>query len=255
MIEYADRFLDEAVPLAGNRRHGDVVAFELSAEVPRSLSARMADGSSVGLLDPGQLAGYAVEGAEGSAGQHFLLVNHGLHIEIVVDRNHPVGRGHHAGVADVILEAAVTTIVDCEDSVAAVDADDKVAIYENWLGLMRGDLEATFEKDGTEQTRRLRGNRSYRSPDGTSFELPGRSLLLIRNVGLHMYSDTVLTEAGQRSRRGCRCRGDGGDRCARYSRAGRLPQQPAGASTSSSPTARKCRAADAVAVFAVAERI
>jgi malate synthase len=197
VIEYADRFLDEAVPLAGNRRHGDVVAFELSAEVPRSLSARMADGSSVGLLDPGQLAGYAVEGAEGSAGQHFLLVNHGLHIEIVVDRNHPVGRGHHAGVADVILEAAVTTIVDCEDSVAAVDADDKVAIYENWLGLMRGDLEATFEKDGTEQTRRLQGNRSYRSPDGTSFELPGRSLLLIRNVGLHMYSDTVLTEAGQ----------------------------------------------------------
>jgi malate synthase len=194
VIEYADRFLDEAAPLVGNRRYGDVVAFGLSEEAPRSLLVRMADGSSAGLVDPGQFTGHAIEGP---GRQSFLLVNHGLHIEIVVDPNHSVGRSHHAGVADVILEAAVTAIVDCEDSVAAVDADDKVAIYRNWLGLMRGDLEAIFEKGGAEQTRRLHGNRSYRSPDGASFELPGRSLLLIRHVGLHMYSDAVLTEDGQ----------------------------------------------------------
>ncbi|MDE2465347.1 MAG: malate synthase G, partial [Alphaproteobacteria bacterium] len=119
----------------------------------------------------------------GRQGRNLLLRHHGLHIEIVIDPEHPVGRTDPASIADVLLEAALTTIVDLEDSVAAVDGEDKVAAYRNWLGLMKGDLSARFAKDGRTMTRRMAQDRTYTAADGSSFTRPGRSLLLVRNVG------------------------------------------------------------------------
>jgi malate synthase len=146
------------------------------------------------LADPRKFVGYALSEGELSS---ILFKNHELHIEIQLDRNHPIGKLHPAGVRDVLLEAAVTTIQDCEDSVAAVDAADKVRCYRNWNGIMRGTLQATFEKNGRALTRQLSADRTFSAPNGQSLILPGRSLMLVRNVGLHMYTDAVTTESGE----------------------------------------------------------
>ena len=194
VIEYTERFLDEMVTLeTGN--YADVKLFtRKAAHNEQQLLAILEDGSATGLADPTKFVGFTQENDELTA---VLLQNHGMHIEIQIDREHPVGKAHPAGVVDVILESAITTIQDCEDSVAAVDAADKVRVYRNWNGIMKGTLETTFEKNGEMVTRRLAPDKTFTTPDGSTFTLPGRSLLLIRNVGLHMYTDAVLTEAGE----------------------------------------------------------
>ena len=191
VIRYANGFLDQVLPLASGR-YDEVTEFTLSSEVPVALTVKLSDGRTSELLDPKAFVGFHHDGDT----TKILLRNHGLHIELVIDRHHPIGQQSLAGVADVVLEAAITTIQDCEDSVVTVDADDKTLLYRNWLGLMTGQLEATFEKDGSSLTRRLHADRSFTAPDGEAFTLPGRSLLLIRNVGMHMMTDIVQTEDG-----------------------------------------------------------
>ncbi|MGW8279995.1 malate synthase G [Sphingomonas aurantiaca] len=175
VIAWAKGFLDEAVPLA---------------------SGSWTDwtGGTPDLADPGQLVGYA--------GDTILLRHNGLHIELVIDREHPIGRSDAAGLADVVLESALTTIADLEDSVAAVDAEDKVAAYANWLGLMQGDLTASFEKGGRTQTRALDPDRRYTAPDGSAFSLPGRSLMFVRNVGHLMTTPAILLPDGSQAPEG-----------------------------------------------------
>ncbi|GAB4141696.1 MAG: malate synthase G [Sphingomonadales bacterium] len=193
VIAAAARFLDEAVPLADGASHATVIAYELSGQTRKTLLVHLQDGREVGLAQPAQFAGYAQDGRA----TRLLFAHHGLHIEIHIDPEHPVGAGSPAGVCDVLLEAALTTIQDCEDSVAAVDAADKVAVYRNWLGLMTGALTAAFEKDGQTLERRLNADRDYVSPDGAAFSLPGRSVMLVRNVGPLMMTDAVLDANGQ----------------------------------------------------------
>ena len=169
VIDWAKAFLDDHVPLADG-------------------SWRDWDGDHPALADPSQL--------RGQAGGNFLLRHNGLHIELVIDPDHPIGRGDPAGLADVLLESALTTIVDLEDSVAAVDADDKIAAYANWLGLMKGDLSASFAKNGQTLTRTLEADRRYTATDGSEIILPGRSLLFVRNVGHLMTTPAVLLADG-----------------------------------------------------------
>jgi len=164
VIAWARDFLDNAVPLAAGSWAGW-------------------QGGDPALADPAQLIG--------RAGDNLLFRHNGLHIELVIDRAHPIGRTDPAGIADVMLESALTTICDLEDSVAAVDAEDKVAAYANWLGLMKGDLAASFVKGGDIVSRALEPDRSYTAPDGAPFALPGRSLLLVRNVG-HLMTTPAL---------------------------------------------------------------
>ncbi len=192
VIKMAAEFLDEAAPLASGT-HGQVTEYRLtSSGNDKQLVVIMADGSKSTLADPGQFTGYIEEDALRS----ILLKNNGLHIEIQIDRDHPVGSSSSSGVKDVVLEAALTTIQDCEDSVAAVDAEDKTLVYRNWLGLMKGDLEDTFDKGGKSMTRALNPDRVYTGRDGAPITLHGRSLLLVRNVGHLMTSDAIIDAQG-----------------------------------------------------------
>jgi malate synthase len=183
------QILDELVPLTRGS-HADATLY---ACVNRRLVVTLTSGAPVGLKDPGAFVGFVGDPATPGA---ILLCHHGLHLELSIDRSHPIGKDDPAGVADVILEAAITTIQDCEDSIAAVDADDKVAAYRNWLGLMKGDLTDTFEKNGRPMTRALHPDRRYTALDGGILTLPGRSLMLVRNVGHHMFTDAVLDAGG-----------------------------------------------------------
>ncbi|MBV7332672.1 malate synthase G [Chloroflexi bacterium TSY] len=194
VIAYSQKFLDESVGLDGGT-HADVTQFTLQEkDGVQSLQATLVNGATVGLRDPSQFVGYReTSGALTS----IWLKNNGLHIEIQIDRDHPIGRTSPAGVKDINLEAAVITIQDCEDSVAAVDAQDKVRVYRNWTGIMKGTLETTFDKGGQSLTRRLNSDQTFTSPNGETVTLPGRSLLLVRNVGIHMYTDAVTTVEGE----------------------------------------------------------
>ncbi len=175
VVARAKAVLDEAVPLAD----GSWADFT---------------GGEPVLADPAQLVG--------RWGDHLLFRHNGLHIELVVDPSSPIGKTDPAGIADVILESALTTICDLEDSIAAVDAEDKVAAYANWLGLMKGDLSASFNKGGETQTRTLETDRTYTGPDGTEFTLPGRALLFVRNVGHLMTTPAVLLPDGSEAPEG-----------------------------------------------------
>ena len=181
VIAFASRFLDEAVPLATGR-HADVAAYAVAGGA-----------LAPALKNPAQFAGY--RGAP-EAPTSILLRNNGLHIEIAIDRANPIGRAHRAGVADVVLESALTTIIDLEDSIAAVDADDKVEAYANWLGLMKGSLEASFAKGASLVRRTLDADREFTTPGGDALTLPGRSVLLVRNVGHLMTTPAILLADG-----------------------------------------------------------
>ncbi|KRB93234.1 malate synthase G [Sphingomonas sp. Root720] len=175
VIAWAKAFLDRAVPLA------DGSWTNWTGGEPR-------------LADPSHLVG--------RAGEHLLLRHNGLHIELAIDRAHPIGRDDPAGLADIVLESALSTIADLEDSIAAVDAEDKVAAYANWLGLMKGNLEASFQKDGRTVTRRLAASRRYVALDGAELLLPGRSLMFVRNVGHLMTTSAILLPGGSEAPEG-----------------------------------------------------
>ena len=188
VIDYATGFLNETYPLADSR-HEMVSRYRID----NGKLVCETDTGPVGLADESQFVGYT--GAEDNP-SGVLLKHNGLHIEIQVDREDSVGRHEKAGVKDVLVESAVTTIQDCEDSVAAVDADDKAVVYGNWLGLMRGDLAEEFQKGDTTVRRTLNPDRVYHAPDGSKLTLHGRSLLLVRNVGHLMTNDAILLQDG-----------------------------------------------------------
>jgi len=189
VVAYANAFLDKAAPLAQGQ-YSDVTSLTIQ---DGALLATLESGSQIGLKQPSKCLGF---NGEADAPTAILLANNGLHIEVQIDRTHPIGSTNASGIKDVLLEAALTTIQDCEDSVAAVDAEDKVLVYRNWLGLMKGDLKDSFQKGGTEVVRKLNPDRTYSGVDGTAVTLAGRSLLLVRNVGAHMMTDVVLDADG-----------------------------------------------------------
>lgn len=190
VMAYAKSFLDQTVPLTEGS-HADAVHY--SVEDGR-LSVALSSGIKAGLKEASKFAGY-----QGSpeAPTSILFKNNGLHFDIQIDRGHPIGQTDQAGIKDIFMEAALTTIMDCEDSVAAVDAEDKVLVYRNWLGLMKGTLSATFAKGNQTIMRTLQPDRAFTSPTGEPFSLPGRSLLFVRNVGHLMTIDAILDPNGQ----------------------------------------------------------
>ena len=195
VIAHARDFLDSATPLATGS-HADATSYAVDGG---ALAVTLGDGRLTRLADPSQLAGYRGDAGAPSA---VLLRNNGLHIDITIDRTHPVGRDDAAGVKDIVLEAATTTIMDLEDSVSTVDADDKVVAYRNWLGLIKGDLTDRFEKGGRMVDRALNPDRVYTASDGSEVRLPGISLMLIRNVGHLMTNPAVLDKDGHEAPEG-----------------------------------------------------
>ncbi|MCW3475425.1 malate synthase G [Limobrevibacterium gyesilva] len=188
VVAKAREVLDTAAALASGS-HAEATGYAIK---DAKLAVTLKTGAT-GLADPAQLVGYQGDAAAPSA---ILLRHNGLHLELKIDRTHPIGKDDPAGLADVVMESAVTTIMDCEDSVAAVDAQDKVDVYRCWLGLMQGTLTAAFEKDGRTLHRRLNPDRSYTAATGGTVTVPGRSLMLVRNVGHHMYTDAVRDGTG-----------------------------------------------------------
>ena len=190
VIAWARQFLDTHCPLADGS-HADATEYTIAEGV---LSVQLSTGEATTLADASQFTGYT---GAAQAPESILLRHNGLHIEIQIDRDHAVGKTDAAGIKDVCLESALTTIQDCEDSVAAVDAEDKVIVYRNWLGLMKGDLTDTFTKGDRALTRRLNPDRSFTGPDGSTLTLPGRSLLFVRNVGHLMTNPAILNAQGE----------------------------------------------------------
>ncbi|MFD1199623.1 malate synthase G [Brucella gallinifaecis] len=187
VIAWAKNFLDQSAPLNAGK-WADVTRLFVK---DGKLAVTLADGSSTALKDGSQFKGY---NGEESAPTNVLLAKNNMHVDIVINADSPIGKSDPAHIADMVLESAISTIQDCEDSIAAVDAQDKVAVYRNWLGLMNGKLEDTFEKGGKQMTRRLNGDRLYKAPDGSDLSLKGRSLMLIRNVG-HLMTNPAIIDA------------------------------------------------------------
>ncbi len=186
VITFAKSFLNHTIPLKEGK-HEDVVQYVVTNKV----EALLQDGTTTELKEPSKWVGYQGDGSNPSA---LLFKNNGLHFEIQIDRQDAIGKSDDAGVKDVLLESAVTTIMDCEDSVAAVDAEDKVEVYRNWLGLMKGDLKATFKKGAKTMTRTLNDDRQYETANGDTVTLSGRSLMFVRNVG-HLMSNSAILDA------------------------------------------------------------
>ena len=189
VIAWAKSFLDESAPL-GTGKWADVAGLAVK---DGQLEIKLTDGATTALKDASQFKGY---NGDAAAPTNVLLAKNNMHVDIVVNADHPIGKTDPAHIADVVLESAISTIQDCEDSIAAVDAEDKVAVYRNWLGLMNGKLEDTFEKNGSQMTRRLNGDRSYKAADGSALTLKGRSLMLVRNVGHLMTNPAILDAEG-----------------------------------------------------------
>lgn len=193
VIARVEEELDRIFPLAQGS-HAEITRYEVLRELDSAqLKVHIGDGETV-LKNPQQFVGFRLDAESNTS--VVLLRNHGLHVEIQIDRTHAVGAVHRAGVKDVVFESAITTIQDCEDSVAAVDADDKTNVYANWLGLMKGDLKSVFDKSGELVHRVLEKDRTYAALDGSEMTLPGRSLMLVRNVGHLMTNDAILDENG-----------------------------------------------------------
>ncbi|AXV67295.1 MULTISPECIES: malate synthase G [Pseudoalteromonas] len=187
VMAFARQFLDKALPLA-NGSHIESTSYAI---VNNELLITLRDSSQVRLAHPEQLVGYQGEAQNPSA---ILLKNNGLHVELQIDHHHPIGQADKAGLKDVVLEAALTTIMDCEDSVAAVDAEDKVNVYKNWLGLMQGNLVEAFNKDGKTIERRLAEDRQYQGINGETVTLKGRSMMFVRNVG-HLMTNPAIQDS------------------------------------------------------------
>ena len=189
VIEFSKNFMNENFPLS-NGSYQEIAAFQIN---DGNLEITLKDQSKVTLADADKFAGYSgdVENPKG-----ILMKNNNLHVEIQIDREDSVGKDDLAGIKDILVESAVTTIQDCEDSVAAVDGEDKATVYSNWLGLMQGNLEETFDKGGKAMTRKLNPDRDYSKPDGAAFTLPGRSTMLVRNVGHLMTTPAILDAEG-----------------------------------------------------------